>query len=142
MKKTKTILIWSILLVASIFDARYYKIPNQLIVLGFLLGILVNLIEFRTAGIVYFIIKASWPFVLLLLLRLCRKTIGMGDVKLFCVVSTMLDTEAVINLMVTSVMLAGIIIILRCLYERQFVKRQLHYSFYITAAFFLLQVKS
>ena len=135
-------MIWSILLVASIFDARYYKIPNQLIALGFLSGIVINLIEFQAVGIVYFIIKASWPFVLLLLLRLCRKTIGMGDVKLFSVLSTMLDTGSMVFLMTSSVVLAGIIIVLRCIYERQFVKRQLHYSFYITAAFFLLQFRT
>ncbi len=137
-KETKTILIWSILLWASICDARYYKIPNQLIVVGYLIGIIMNLIEYQALGIVYFIIRAGWPILILTLLRICGKTIGMGDVKIISVMSTMLCVDDLIFVMAASVMLAGVAIILRCIIERQFVKKELHYSFYITAAFFLL----
>ncbi|MCR5580422.1 MAG: prepilin peptidase [Pseudobutyrivibrio sp.] len=138
-KKTSTFLTWSILTTASLFDARSYKIPNQLIVLGYLAGIYINLLSYGVIGIAYFIIKATWPVIALMLLYIINKSMGAGDIKLFSVMATMVGTGSVLRTMVISVMLAGITIVVLSLYERHLIKRNLHYSFYITAAFFLLQ---
>ena len=138
-KKTSTFLIWSILTVASIFDARSYKIPNQLIILGYITGICLNLQMYGRMGIAYFILKASWPILCLSLLYLVGKQIGSGDIKLFSVMASMVGARTTIDTMYTSVILAAIAIIAVSLYEKQLLKRKLHYSFYITSAFFLLQ---
>lgn len=140
-KETSTFLIWSILTVASIFDARSYTIPNQLIILGYLAGICLNLQSYGMIGIAYFILKAGWPYICLSLLYFLGKQIGSGDIKLFSVIASMVGARITIEIMYTSVILAGIAIVVVSLYERQLLKRNLHYSFYITAAFFLLQWK-
>lgn len=137
-KKTSTFLIWSILTSACLFDARNYKIPNELIILGYLAGLIMNLLSFKIMGIVLFITKATWPILFLYLLTVV-KGLGAGDVKLFSVMSTMVGASDVVDVFVYSVMLAGVIAIALCIKEGHIVRRKLHYSYYIAAAFFLLQ---
>ena len=142
MKETSTFLIWSILTVASLFDAKEYKIPNQLIVLGYLAGIFVNLQQYGMMGIAYFILKAVWPYICLSMLYLFGKQIGSGDIKLFSVVATIIGAKSTVDVMVASVMIAAIAVVAVSIYEGHLMRRNLHYSYYITAAFFFLQVQS
>ena len=139
-KKTSTFLVWSILTSACLFDARNYKIPNELIILGYLAGLIMNLLSFQIMGIVLFITKAIWPILLLYLLTVV-KGLGAGDVKLFSVMSTMVGASDVVDVFIYSVLLAGIIVIALCIKEGHIVRSKLHYSYYIAAAFFLLQYK-
>ncbi len=136
--KTQTFLIWSILTVASLFDARWYKIPNQLIVLGYTAGLFLNIQMNGPIGIIYFIVKALAPVIILYLLYKV-KGLGAGDIKLFSVMSTLVGMRLTGRTMVISVFLAGLAIVILSIYEGQIIKRKLHYSFYMTAAFLLLQ---
>jgi Flp pilus assembly protein protease CpaA len=139
-KKTKTFFTWSILTVANLFDAREYKIPNELIILGYAAGLFLNIQNFQMIGVVLFIIKAILP-VLILYLLYTLKGLGSGDIKLFSVMSTLVGFEYTTEVMITSVMLAGVAVLGLFLYEKGInLKRRLHYSFYMTAAFFLLQM--
>ena len=97
-----------------------------------------NLLSFKIMGIVLFIAKATWPILFLYLLTVV-KGLGAGDVKLFSVMSTMVGASDVVDVFVYSVMLAGVIAIALCIKEGHIVRRKLHYSYYIAAAFFLLQ---
>ena len=140
-KKTREFLIWSILTVAVLFDAQSYRIPNQLIILGYAAGICVNLQTYGMIGIAFFMAKALWPIILLSLLYMCGKQIGAGDIKLFSVMATIVNFQTTVHVMILSVFVAGITIIVVSLYEKRLLRRKLHYSFYIAAAFFLLQLK-
>ncbi|SCZ78867.1 Type IV leader peptidase family protein [Pseudobutyrivibrio xylanivorans] len=125
---------------ANLFDARDYKVPNELIILGYAAGLFLNIQNFQLIGVVLFIIKAALPILILYLLYRV-KGIGSGDIKLFSVMSTLVGFEYTTDVMVASVMLAGIAVLGLFLYEKGInLKRRLHYSFYITAAFFLLQI--
>lgn len=125
---------------ANIFDARDYKIPNELIMLGYTAGLFLNIQSFQWIGIIFFIIKAVVPFLILMLLY-HFKGLGSGDIKLFSVMSALQGMEYTTEVMVTSVMLAGVAVLFLFIYERGIsLKRRLHYSFYMTAAFFLLQI--
>lgn len=139
-KKTSTFLIWSILTTGCLFDARDYKIPNELILLGYVGGLLLNIRSYQLMGVAFFIGKAIWPILLLSLLNLARG-LGAGDVKLFSVMSTMVGAADLVTTFIYSVMLAGVIAIGLCIKNGHIVKRKLHYSYYIAAAFFLLQYK-
>ncbi len=125
--------------VAVLFDARSYKIPNQLIILGYLAGIYINLTEYGMIGMKFFIIEAAWPIIGLSLLYFLGKQIGAGDVKLYSVMATLVGARMTVDTMITSVMLAGVAILVVSLYERQIMRRNLHFSFYITAGFLLQQ---
>jgi len=125
--------------VATVFDARSYTIPNQLIVLGYLAGLITNLTGQGIKGIAHFLLMAIWPIGLLMLLYICGKSMGAGDIKLFSVMATLVGVSATLNTFILSVILAGITILVISLYEGQLFRRKLHYSYYMTAAFFCLQ---
>ena len=91
-------------------------------------------------GVAIFITKAIWPILLLSLLTVV-KGLGAGDVKLFSVMSTMVGAADLVTTFIYSVMIAGVIAIGLCIKNGHIVKRKLHYSYYIAAAFFLLQYK-
>ena len=139
-RKISTFLIWSILTTGCLFDARDYKIPNELIILGYIGGLLLNLHSYQIMGVAIFITKAIWPILLLSLLTVV-KGLGAGDVKLFSVMSTMVGAANLVTTFIYSVMSAGVIAIGLCIKNGHIVKRKLHYSYYIAAAFFLLQYK-
>ncbi|MBR5952371.1 MAG: prepilin peptidase [Pseudobutyrivibrio sp.] len=139
-RKISTFLIWSILTTGCLFDARDYKIPNELIILGYIGGLLLNLHSYQIMGVAIFITKAIWPILLLSLLTVV-KGLGAGDVKLFSVMSTMVGAADLVTTFIYSVMIAGVIAIWLCIKNGHIVKRKLHYSYYIAAAFFLLQCK-
>lgn len=139
-RKISTFLIWSILTTGCVFDARDYKIPNELIILGYIGGLLLNLHSYQIMGVAIFITKAIWPILLLSLLTVV-KGLGAGDVKLFSVMSTMVGAADLVTTFIYSVMIAGVIAIGLCIKNGHIVKRKLHYSYYIAAAFFLLQYK-
>jgi Flp pilus assembly protein protease CpaA len=137
-QKTATIIVIAILTVACMFDAKYFKIPNQLIVIGYGAGFIMNVLTYQINGFLVFLLKAMWPILLLFLLTVI-KGLGAGDVKLFSVMATMVGPKEVCNTMIGSVILAGIIAFTICLKNKKIVKRRLHYSYYIAAAFFMLQ---
>lgn len=139
-RKISTFLIWSILTTGCLFDARDYKIPNELIILGYIGGLLLNIHSYQIMGVAIFITKAIWPILLLSLLTVV-KGLGAGDVKLFSVMSTMVGAADLVTTFIYSVMIAGVIAIGLCIKNGHIVKRKLHYSYYIAAAFFLLQYK-
>lgn len=139
-RKISTFLIWSILTTGCLFDARDYKIPNELIILGYIGGLLLNIHSYQIMGVAIFITKAIWPILLLSLLTVVQG-LGAGDVKLFSVMSTMVGAADLVTTFIYSVMIAGVIAIGLCIKNGHIVKRKLHYSYYIAAAFFLLQYK-
>lgn len=93
-------------------------------------------------GIIYFLIKAITP-VLLLMLLYCLRGLGAGDIKLFSVMCTFVGIRFTVDVMVISVMLAGIAVLLIFIYEGKIDrKRKLHYSFYIAAGFFITVIRT
>lgn len=139
-KAIRTFVVWSLMTVASLFDARSYRIPNSLILLGYTASFMMAVFEHGSQGISIFIISALWPILLLYLLYLLG-ALGAGDIKLFSVMATMVGVRMTLRTICLSIILGGIAAIIICLYERQIVKRKLHFSFYIVAAFFLLQLQ-
>lgn len=139
MTETSTFIMWTILTLANIFDARSYRIPNQLVVLGYAAGFCLNITADPINGVFSFLIKAVWPVIILFLLYIL-KGLGAGDIKLFSVMSTVVGTHLTAEAMIASVMLAGVAVLGLLIYERRLdLKRRLHFSFYITAAFLSLQ---
>ncbi len=127
-------MIWSLITTAMLFDAKSYKIPNQLIALGYLAGLFMDLEEYHLAGSIIFFINALWPILLLYMLFIVGG-LGAGDIKLFSVMSALVGANITGRVMIISVFIAGVAAIAICIKERKIVKRRLHYSFYITAGF-------
>ncbi len=100
-----------LLLVASWFDFRSRKIPNQLIVLGILIGILVNALG-NTPGRFSF---GLYGFILgfgLMLIPHLFGWLGAGDVKLFAVVGLFLGPDNTLNAAIYTAMCGGVLALL------------------------------
>ena len=127
---------------ANLFDARDYKIPNELILLGYAAGLFLNIQNFQWTGIFIFIIKAIVP-ILTLYLLFRSKGLGAGDIKLFSVLCTHVGIEFTTEVMIKSVLFAGLAVIGLIITEKGInIKRRLHYSFYMTAAFFFCLISN
>ncbi len=126
---------------ANVFDARYYRIPNQLIVLGYAASFCLNITANPTAsGITTFIVRALAPVLILLILYILGG-LGAGDIKLFSLIATVVGLQDTCKVMIVSVVLAVIAVLIIVTHERKLeLKRRLHYSFYISGAFFLLSM--
>ena len=70
--KIGTLLI--LLLLAALEDLRFYKVDNKIIIMGLLLGFIVNVYESGVDGLVIWFLGALTPLVLLFLLYLCRRS--------------------------------------------------------------------
>lgn len=130
-------MIWCILAGANAFDAKNYKIPNQLICLGYVLGIMSCIFSYGISGIRIFVLNAIWPIVLLYLL-FSIGAIGAGDIKLFSVMSSMVGATVINKTILYSIFLAGGAAILLCIKEHEIIKRKLHFSYYISAGYFIV----
>lgn len=124
---------------SMVFDAKYYKIPNQLIGLGYITGAMLNIESFGPGGVINFIVSSAVPIILLYLLFVLRG-IGAGDIKLLSVTASMVGAELAMRAFMLSVLIAAVVAVYLCIREKTISKRKLHYSYYISAAYFLLQL--
>ena len=109
---------WNLLTVATLFDARDYKIPNQLIALGYVAGLFINVAQYHLAGTLIFIFNITWPILLLYLLYLVGG-LGAGDIKLFSVMAPMVGAGMTENVMILSLFLAAAVAVGLCIYEKR-----------------------
>lgn len=100
-----------ILCLASWFDIKSRKIPNQLIVLGIVLGIGVNALgsfpEHFYSGILGFILG-----LVIMLIPYCFGLLGAGDVKLFAVVGLFLGSDNILDALIYTVLCGGVLALL------------------------------
>jgi len=100
-----------LLSVASWFDIRSRRIPNQLIVLGILIGILINALG-NTPGRFSF---GLYGFMLgfgIMLVPYFFGWLGAGDVKLFAVVGLFLGPDNTLNAAIYTAMCGGLLALL------------------------------
>lgn len=104
--KIGTLLI--LLLLAALEDLRFYKVNNKIIIMGLLLGFIVNVYESGVDGLVIWFLGALTPLVLLFLLYLCRM-MGAGDLKVFSFIGCFLGVSFVLRSIVVSFILGAIL---------------------------------
>ncbi len=125
---------WVILIIALLYDVRKYRVPNWLIGLLYMFGLILNLKMYGPTGINSFLLKALIPLIFLLLLYIMGG-LGAGDVKLLSALATMVGVRCVINVFIISIACAGIVVITEGLIKRKIPKRRLHFVFYIVLGF-------
>lgn len=98
------LLLYGILAAALFMDFYQYRIPNKLILAGYLTGSLYCLYS----GSLWHIALLDTIFILILLYPLfVIGAFGGGDVKLFSVIGLFLGSEATINILITSIMIGA-----------------------------------
>jgi prepilin peptidase CpaA len=105
------ILLVSLLSLAVLYDLRTYRIPNRLIAVGFIAGLLLNLILGGINGILTSLAAAVIPAVLLIVLFTLRM-LGAGDIKLFCSIGAIMGIQFILNAIAFSFIAGGVLAII------------------------------
>lgn len=106
-------LLYGILAAALYTDFTKCRIPNQLILTGYGVGILFGIF---TKGLWYiFILDSIMVFFFLYALFLIG-ALGGGDIKLFMVIAVFLGLEQVLNIAITAVMAGAVCSVIKILF--------------------------
>jgi prepilin peptidase CpaA len=93
--------------VAAIYDLRYRRIPNWVVLIGLLLGIGVNTFLFQWAGLQRSLIGAAVGFLIYFPLYLLRG-MGAGDVKLMAAVGAIVGWADWIGIFFLTALVGGL----------------------------------
>lgn len=125
---TKTVLIL-IIIPAVFYDLRNYRIPNSLILLGYILGIVFRLRE-GLPGLALFAAGAVLPVISLILLQRAG-ILGGGDIKLLSVIGGFLGLRESLKCMVFSFLFAAVLSLIRIIWRRNLKHRICYFLKYI-----------
>jgi prepilin peptidase CpaA len=114
-----------LLLLAVWKDLNSYKISNQLILIGIIIGFLFNLFETAWTGVVIWFGGIFLPVILLIVLFLF-KVLGAGDIKLFSVVGGFFGASYVVNSIVIAFFAAAVLSLIQLIKYKQ-VRYRFHY---------------
>lgn len=118
----KYILIVSLVSICLYTDIKYKKVKNKVLMPFALLGLMINLGVYGMSGVRNSVIAALIPFLILFLLYALR-TLGAGDVKLFCVIGILGGENFIINNMLYSFVASGILSLFIIIRRKNFIKR-------------------
>jgi prepilin peptidase CpaA len=106
-------------LIAGWTDWRSRRIPNWLTVPGFLAGVSANLLASGWAGLKTSLLGAGLGLILLLPFVFLR-SLGAGDWKLAGALGAIVGWEVLVNLLMGTVLVAGIMALMLVIYKRRF----------------------
>src|SRR5574344_786923 len=95
----RIVVLFLILTVAMATDFRRYRIYNLLIALGLALGLVLNCIQSGLSGILGSLMAAVVPAAALIMFFALRM-LGAGDIKLFCVIGSIMGIEFILYSMI------------------------------------------
>lgn len=119
LKAAVVVLAVALAVVAGYMDWRWRRIPNWLTVPGLLVGVLVNGLAAGWPGVRTSLLGAGLGLLLLLPFVFLR-SLGAGDWKLAGAVGAFVGWDALLNLLVLSVFVAGIMAVGLVIYTRRF----------------------
>ena len=108
-------------LVAGYTDLRSRRIPNWLTVPAFAAGLVVNAVVGRWGGLRSSLLGTLLAFALLLPFFLLR-SLGAGDVKFAVALGAFTGPRALVDILIGSVFVAGIMALALTIYKRRFLE--------------------
>jgi prepilin peptidase CpaA len=112
-------LVVALALIAGWTDWRSRRIPNWLTVTGFFVGIAANVLINGLAGLKTSLLGAGLGLLVLLPFVLLR-SLGAGDWKLAGALGAFVGWEVILNLLMGSVLVAGVMALGLVIYKRRF----------------------
>lgn len=120
-----------VLLCCVFADIQYYKIHNDIILSGLLLGCLQNVFLSGLSGFLFFIIGVILPLLFLFPLFLFRM-MGAGDLKMLAVVGGYFGSLAVIKCILFSFLFAALYAVCKLLLYQNLRARMKYFHSYIS----------
>jgi len=102
----------------SYVDIRYRRIPNNLVVLTLMVGLIVNTIFGGAHGLLVSLGGTALAFALMFLLH-AFGTMGAGDVKLFAAVGAVFGSSLVLPTLLIVALTGGVLAICQMVYARR-----------------------
>jgi prepilin peptidase CpaA len=129
-------IILSLLLITAVAgDVRTYRIYNLPVALGLGAGFILNFIIGGFEGLVWSLLAAVIPFVLLIALFVLRM-LGAGDIKLFCAIGAIMGVKFILYAMAFSFLAGGVIALVIMLVRGNIKQRFHHIATYLKTCFF------
>ena len=130
-------MLWSFLVTAVVCDLKDYRIPNELIGLGYVASYYLNVLMSGPKGVIIFFLKGIWPIAVCYVLFLI-KALGAGDIKLFSVIATTVGSQDMLQIIVMSLVLGAIVGLIRIIRRRKvFEFSHMHFSICIALSYFI-----
>lgn len=130
----KMFLLVILLLVAVFMDFTSFKIKNRLILFGFILGAILRIYDMEWTSILDGFIGMVVPVIILLPFFLFR-VLGAGDIKLFSVIGIFYGASFVLNSMLYSLFIAGLMSIFYLFKSKQFQARYEYFLLYMKTSY-------
>jgi len=103
------VILTSILLTISIIDLKTKKIPNKLVVLGIILGLIIMFLNNKLSIISALLGLLVCGGIIALISIITKGAVGMGDAKLFACIGIFLGLQATLGIMLVSTILSGLV---------------------------------
>ena len=122
--------LFTILIFAAFFDVKYRRIPNWLIILGFIGAVILFPVSFTTTDICSKIIAVILPFLFSYPIYKIG-AVGAGDIKLICLLGFFLSLRKVFSVILLSLIIAAVFSLIKMLYLKIFITRMQYFFSYL-----------
>lgn len=119
-----------LLSMAAVWDLWQKRIPNLLIMIGFIQGMGYLLLQRDIALIFHHFLGITFPLIVCIPLYL-TKTLGAGDIKLFSMIGCFLSVEETIHCFCLSFFLAGVFSLIFLCQQKKLMKRLRYAGVYL-----------
>ena len=123
-------IVFLVLLPASLYDLYRYRVPNAIICAGLILSLCRNLLLYGVPGIWYFSLNGLIPFVVCFIFYLLHM-FGAGDIKLFSIISSYYNFRFCFRVMILSLVIGALLSIFKMIQKKNFICRFRYFSDYM-----------
>ncbi len=127
------IVVFAILITASITDIKERRIPDNLIVAGVVIGLALSLYNPEHGFLDGLIGGMTAGLILLLISHITKGGLGLGDVKLFGCIGIYLGLESTVSAMLIAALLSGLFSLVLICINRDNKKREIPFAPFILA---------
>lgn len=131
MNNSSMIILYGVLFISVYYDIKSKRIPNKLIIIGYLSCFIISLIQKGSHGMIEFLIGSTVPLIILFILFLFRM-IGAGDIKLLALVGGVLGLPHILYCIFAAFAVGAVISLGKMIYNRSFLIRMQYLAAYIT----------
>ena len=127
------LVVFAILITASIIDIRERRIPDNLIIAGVVIGLTITLFNPEHGFLDGLIGGTTAGLVMLLISCITKGGLGLGDVKLFGCIGIYLGLESTASAMLIAAVLSGLFSLVLICINRDNKKREIPFAPFIMA---------
>lgn len=115
-------MIFLVLLVASLFDLSYYRVPNAFLASALYISLFRHLLAQGLTGMAPWLLGTIVPVIVCYILYRCRM-LGASDIKLFSVIGSFVGLRLLCSIMVTSLFFGAAMAAVKMIYRKNIVCR-------------------